>query len=142
MKPTTHPPKSLQCKDFKSVGNYWTIPNYNHYKGPSIIFIIYAYDNFYHKRDRGLKNDDKYHNFLRHKSVENTRKRNTKVTKWSNLITNICAVVCGTAGKNDDCYHKGRGGGVRDRSKMIALIAMESSYTVLNTSESGLGMLP
>ena len=33
-------------------------------KGPSIIFIIYAYDNFYHKRGRGLKNDDKYHNFF------------------------------------------------------------------------------
>ncbi len=24
---TTHPPKSLWCKDFISVGNYWTIPN-------------------------------------------------------------------------------------------------------------------
>ncbi len=33
-------------------------------KGPSIIIIIYAYDNFYRKRGEGVENDDRYRNHL------------------------------------------------------------------------------
>ncbi len=40
---------------------FWLL---SHNKGPSRIIIIFIYDNYYHKRGRGSKNDGDYHNFL------------------------------------------------------------------------------
>ena len=76
--------------------------------------------------------------FLWYKWVENARQRDTKVIKWSNLVTfdvwnyykniyRVSTVVSGTIRKNDDYYHIRReGGGQRVMIEIIICVNDEN----------------
>ena len=52
---------------------------------PDVPVHLYMYSNFYHKRGRRLKDDNKSHNFFTCKA----RKRDSKLSMWPNLKCNL-----------------------------------------------------